>query len=322
MPQYKKQLKKGVRWFYKFSYQGLVYRTDAIYLTKTDAKKAEVVRYKEVVNEANKINQNNDMTLLELINLRLDYLQAWKSNRYYQENKKYFQELYSKFGDILAREISKQEFTDSLIEISKRLKMENKDNYVVNARIRIYKALFSYGIKSCGLSIQNPCEGIGLFPVVKKLKYISTDDEIKQLLELCTLEQRQLVEFVRDTGCRISEALYLRAEDVFDNYVVFYTRKSKNSNLVPRNAKYDIRKLPEPDENGQIFKNWSDVPKFLAKKTKRKWNWHNLRHRFASLLSKKNTPIFEIMSQLGHSNIETTQRYLQLLPDIFPSRKK
>lgn len=109
--------------------------------------------------------------------------------------------------------------------------------------------------------------------------------------------------------------LNLRRKVVFNGYVILHTRKSKSGNLMPREAKYDILKicLSEVPED-KIFAQWSEKPKFLSRKTLGKWNWHNLRHKYASLLSKNNTPIFEIMSRLGHSNIKTTQHYLQLLP--------
>ncbi|MCE5249412.1 site-specific integrase [bacterium] len=62
---------------------------------------------------------------------------------------------------------------------------------------------------------------------------------------------------------------------------------------------------------------WTAHPRFLEKyvrKLKQKnWGWHNLRHRFASKLSKEGRPLYEIMALLGHSNLSTTQRYLQLL---------
>jgi integrase len=95
---------------------------------------------------------------------------------------------------------------------------------------------------------------------------------------------------------------------------VLYTRKSKSSNLKPRDVKFDTSKFyKNKDENEKVFSYWSGIPRFLFKMTKGKWNWHNLRHRYASKLSQNNTPIFEIMCLLGHSKIETTQNYLQLL---------
>jgi integrase len=66
------------------------------------------------------------------------------------------------------------------------------------------------------------------------------------------------------------------------------------------------------------FERWSEYPRFLEKTVKELkqpfWAWHSLRHRFASKLSREGKPLFEIMLLLGHSNLDTTQRYLQLLP--------
>ena len=46
----------------------------------------------------------------------------------------------------------------------------------------------------------------------------------------------------------------------------------------------------------------------------RNWNWHNLRHRRASIWhNKEKRPLYEVMVLLGHSNIKTTQGYLQLI---------
>lgn len=128
-----------------------------------------------------------------------------------------------------------------------------------------------------------------------------------------------LIDFVKDTGCRISEALRITDNDILETNIVLYTKKSRNSDLVPR-------KVPKPEcikdirieSDKRLFNRWSDVPRFLEDKVRelkqRNWNWRNLRHRFASRLSKEGKPLFEIMSLLGHSNLKTTQNYLQLLP--------
>jgi integrase len=312
MSQYKRQLTKGVRWYFKFDYDGETYHSKAEFLTKQEAAKAERTKREEV--EYLKDKPNQDMTLLELINERLDYLQVAKTQKYYKDSKFYFKKLFLHFNDIPLKEIEKKELINFLVNESKTLKNVGKDNYAVNAMIRSYKALFSFGIKFYNVPIQNPCQGIDMFPIKKKIKYIPTDKEIDDVIKTCSKEQRLLVEFVRDTGCRISEALNLSHKDVFDGYVVLYTRKSKSGNLRPRQAKFNTSKFDSRIKTERIFECWTSEPRFLIRKTQGKWNWHNLRHRFASKLSQSNTPIFEIMSLLGHSNIETTQNYLHLLP--------
>lgn len=314
MPQYSRKLKKGVRWYYKFTFMGQTYHSRAIYHTQHEAKKAEAARFNQAENEVRNPDKK-DMYLLDLINERLDYLKAAKTEKYYKENRGYLQELYNEFGNVSVKSISKADIQKLLIRNSNQMKKKDNDNYRVNASIRSFKAMFNYGIKVLELNMQNPCIGIDFFPIDKKLKYIPSDKELDDLLSKCNPEQRLLVEFVRDTGCRISEVLRVRRRDVFEGYVVLYTRKSKSGNLVPRKAEFDTSKFDlESNKHTFIFHQWKEEPKFLVRKTRKKWNWHSLRHRFASILSKNGTPLFEIMTKLGHSNLETTQRYLQLLP--------
>ena len=312
MPQYKKTLKRGARWFYKFDFNGEIYRSYAIYPTQAEARKAETAKYNEVEMTLNDTGLF-DFDLLELINQRLDYVKAAKSEKYYEETKYYLTMLFNELGDISVRSVSSARVLNLLIKFSVEQKKKGFDNYSVNALLRASKALFNHGIRFLKLSITNPCIGIDFFPVKKKIKYIPTDDEINNVLEQCNDEQKKLVEFVRDTGCRISEALNLRSEDVFDGYVVLYTKKSKNGDMVPRKAYIDTSNLLVTSVDTCIFHYWAEEPKFLKRKNSGDWNWHNLRHRFASKLSKEGKPIYEIMILLGHSNLETTQKYLQLL---------
>lgn len=179
--------------------------------------------------------------------------------------------------------------------------------------------MFNQVIEDHELDIKNPCQGIDFYSIDIHLKYIPTDTEVEEVCALCNFEQKFLFEFVRDTAARIGEPLRMTGKDILADEVVLYTRKSKNSNLVPR-------KVPKPDclRNGKtykpnelIFPYWNDTPKFLERKVEAlghtNWNWHNLRHRKASQWGKEGKPLYEIMSLLGHSNLKTTQKYLQLL---------
>ena len=49
MAQYLRILKKGNRWWFKFSYQSKIYFSRAIYLSKIEAKRAEHEKYEEIV---------------------------------------------------------------------------------------------------------------------------------------------------------------------------------------------------------------------------------------------------------------------------------
>lgn len=316
MSQYLRNLKKGNRWWFKFSYQNKIYFSKAIYLSKIEAKRAEHEKYEIVSNQARNPSQKPVLGLLEAMNERLDYIKIKKSKAYYRENKRYYSSLYNSFGNRQIEQISNIDITNFLLQMSKRLQLQGKGNYSVNAALRIYKALFQMMIKNHNLDMKNPCVGIDFYAIEKRIKYIPTDQEIKAVKKICDREEKLLIDFIMETGARISEALRVTGKDIGSGFVILYTRKSRNSNLIPRKVPLNL-KLPtlKPDE--RLFSRWSDIPRFIEKKVKKleqhNWSHHNLRHRFASLLSKQGKPLFEIMSRLGHSNLETTQLYLQLI---------
>jgi integrase len=319
LAQYSRKIKVGLRWFYKFNFQGKMYRSKCIYLSKTEAKSAEHEMFEEVSQKARNPSQEPILSLLEAINERLDYVLVKKSKDYYKDNKRYYAVLLEKLGDIPFNAIKKAQIEDLLLATSKKQQARGLDNYVINAMINAYKALFNYIIDKHDLNMKNPCKGIDKFSIKKKFKYIPSDEDIEDVKSLCDEGQKLLIDFVKDTGCRISEALRVSGKDVLQNFVVLYTKKSRNSDLVPR-------KVPIPiyikdivlESNERLFNRWCDVPRFLEDRVReleqQNWNWHNLRHRFASKLSKEGKPLFDIMSLLGHSNLKTTQNYLQLLP--------
>lgn len=321
MGQYYRKLKRGKLWFYKFDYNGETYFSSCIYLTQRDAKQAENEKYKEVVKIASNPANQLAMSLIELMESRLDYLKVRKSKAYYTATKTYFSLLAKKVGaDIAITNLKKADISTFLLQMSEYYQKQGRDNYRVNGMLRSYKALFNYAIQHLEVQMINPCVGIPLFSVTKNFKYIPTDIEISEVLSICDTQEQALIEFVRDTGARISEALRFKDTDIIGEHIILYTRKSKNSDLVPR-------KVPKPKildslipvrSNYRVFARWNDHPGFLERKIKklnhsRTWNWHNLRHRFASLHSKNKTPLFELMKLLGHENLETTQNYLQLL---------
>lgn len=318
MAQYSRKLKRGVRWWYKFDHNAKTYTSKCIYLSKIEAKKAENARYEEVSSQERNPAQKPILSLMEAITERLDYVQVKKSKDYYKDNKRYYSALIKRIGDVPIKSITRKDINEFLFKEVEKAMAAGRDNYAVNYMLNLFKALFNYAIESHELEMRNPCAGISPFPVTKKIKYIPSDADIEAVRALCDDNQKLLIDFVAETGARINEPLKVTGKDIFDNYVILYTKKSRNSNIVPR-------KVPKPDciqgiqlgQDERLFNLWSDTPKFLERKIhslgQKEWNWHNLRHRRASLWSRQGLPLYEIMSRLGHSNLATTQKYLQLL---------
>ncbi len=321
MPAQKRKLKKrGERWRYLGSFNGIKYCSKSIYLTKKQAQDAEREYLRDLQNKI--VSIHTDMKLIDLANYRLDFIKETKSADYYKENKRYMKKLIDFFGtEVMVSKIRKSDIID-LVELeARRLKKANKGNFKVNAFIRSLKALFFYGIRRKDLDIKNPVIGIEMYSVDQKAKHIPAQSEIDAIREVLSPRQRLLFDFVSESGCRINEALRLDFAHIRDSRVVLYTRKAKNSNLTAR-----IVPLP-PCLNGitgkgKVFTEWDAYPRFLEQAVKLlgfypKWNWHNLRHRYASKLATEGRPLIEIMNLLGHNNLATTQRYLQFLGHNF-----
>ncbi|MHB8581301.1 MAG: tyrosine-type recombinase/integrase [Ignavibacteriaceae bacterium] len=324
MAQYYRKLSKGIRWYYKFSFDRNTYFSQCIYLSKTEAKRAETDKYKELDEKRRFPNLKEDMKLSELINSRLDEIKTKKSHSYYKDNEKYLNELLDYLGDVWVNDITRADINRFINLSAQKLKDKGRKNYTPNAMIRVYKALFNFGIDNFNVNGINPCKGIKFLSIDKKLKYIPSDSEIEALKSKCDKEQIFLIDFLIQTGARINEAIRLSGKDILDSSIVLYTRKSKNSNLTPRKVPIpECFKEKKFNKDQKVFGRWTQLPKFLNHKlmemkksdpTIRLWGFHSLRHRYASVLSKNGTPLYEIMQKLGHSNLSTTQLYLQLLP--------
>ncbi len=317
MATYYRKLSKGVRWFYKFDLNGKTYRSGCVYLSKKEASQAERDRYNQLDDERRLGRQHKPLPLSVAIADRLKFLQVKYSKKNHLDNA-YYLKLFSDFiGDPEVRDVTRKNIEDFLIDYSALLSSRQLDNYQVNAALKCIKALFNHAITRHDLVIKNPCQQIKKFPIMRHLKYIPSDEEINFVRSKLTRRQLLLFDFVLATGCRINEALNLDFSDINDEYVILYTRKSRNSDKIPRKVPFPAC-LKGLEGKGRVFPDWNDTPKFIDKTLRangqKVWSWHSLRHRYASLLSKKGTPLFEVMSLLGHSQIATTQRYLQMLP--------
>jgi len=314
---YKRKLAKGIRFFFSGQYKGQKYFSKAIYLTKTDCQKAEREHLQKLDTEAQK--PRSDFSLFQLITARLDEIKHNKSNSYYMESRRYFKILLGYTGDVPVTEVTKAQVNHVIQTFSHGLRARGKTNHKVNACLRSLKALFNFGIVIYDIEIRNPCIGIKMLPVDIKLKYIPHDKEICAIKEICDREEALLIDFVDQTGCRINEAIRLTYEDIEDDLLTLWTHKAKNSNLTPRRIPIPLC-LKKKKGKGRVFKRWESPPRFLSDKIRelgfKQWGFHNFRHRRASLWAKEGRTLLEIMQLLGHANLSTTQKYLQILGHI------
>jgi integrase len=314
----KRKLAKGIRWRFFGSYRGVKYYSKAIYETKADALKAEKEHLIELASGV------AGTGLKQLTQERLKDMEVLgRSDKYIRANKRYFDMMLKEWGNVAVDNVKKAQVKTLLMKEAARLRNKGKTLHKANEMLRCVKAFFQWCIDIHDIQMSNPVKGLPLFPIEIKLKHIPSEWELMLVRGNVNDDQRDLIDFCDETACRVDEALRFRVEDINGNMIVLWTRKAKNSNLTPRKlpkpAVLDRMELPS---RGKIFGTWSDYPKFLGLVTKelaakgdidRQFSWHELRHRRCSIWANSGMTIWELMARMGHSNLSTTQRYVQLL---------
>lgn len=163
---------------------------------------------------------------------------------------------------------------------------------------------------------------------------ILTWEQARRLVDIASPELKPLILAGLYTGCRITELYRLKVGDIDRTRAAIYIRPGKN---------FRGRTIALPDEGYEFFKALADGQPATALLIRRRQNWpwthsytskhfkklthqlglpdsfvfHCLRHTYASLLLRANTPPVVVARQLGHLNAETTLRTYAHVTDDF-----
>jgi integrase/recombinase XerD len=224
------------------------------------------------------------------------------------------------------------ELRDMVTRMREKGLMETGVNSVIRC-VNSYLHWTSGSDRKCGagcthLRVQQLKEPKLLLPTftekqIKLLLSARPKDEYGQRIQLLTL-------FLLDTGCRISEALTLRMVDIdFDNLLVKLDGKGRQQRVVP--FSHEMRK--------SIFrfqKNTTPDSRLFSTKTGTLWNRRNVlrdmklhckklgftppgrtihafRHTFSVNYLRQGGSVFHLQKILGHSTLEMTRRYANLM---------
>jgi integrase len=215
-------------WRYDFQFNKRRHQSN-YYKTKTEAREAEAEKRKELKNPVLIAETPTDMAFLTLINKRLDYLHAYRSESHYMETKYMAKRWAKEWKHRLCSEVSSDDIQKFV------LKRKKVSNYAANKEIRYLRSLFNFGIKKKWVE-NNPTKGIEFLPVEKRVKYIPPQDDIDRVIDAATPDVQDYLWTIRDTLGRMSEINRLTWEDVdFKQLTVtLYTRKKRGGNLTPR----------------------------------------------------------------------------------------
>jgi len=341
--------KKGKGWRYDFTLKGIRY-TETWFKTKKQANQAEAKK-REVLKKPPQVQEMaTDMAFLEMVNIRLDYIKAYNSERHYREY------LYMARRWVLRwKKFNCSEITMAKVHafVIKRRKVSA---CTANKDIRYLRATFNFGIKK-KLITNNPAKEVDFFPEEKRVKYVPPSSDIDLVISAAAPDTQDYLWTIRETMARISEVNNLLWDDVdlSKRFIILYTRKKKGGHLTPRwvpmteklfeimnrrfaerdNSKkwvfwhrYFSRKIGEWKEGP--YKDRKRLMHGLCKKAGvRYFRYHALRHSGASIMENNNVSIGTIQRVLGHENRATTEIYLhsignaeRIALDIYEAARK
>jgi len=321
---------KGKGWRFDFTLKGERH-TQAWYETKTKAKQAEAHKRKELSEP--QTETPIDMGFLELVNRKLDNVEARNSPRYYNDFHYMAKRWTQRWGELncsqITREMIEQFVTKRKREVSAR---------TANKEIRYLRSVFNFGKRKNWLDT-SPVDGIDFFPVDKQVRYIPTPEDVEKIVLQAGSDKWLMtrypdtpdyLETLRDTLGRMSEINRLKWDDVSleQKYLVLYTRKI-DGGLSPRkipmtqrlyeilSLRYEQRTKPWVFWNprtGLPYEDRKGIMKRLCGKAEVPYfRFHSLRHSSASLMDNNNVPMGAIQRILGHKNRSTTEIYLHSL---------
>lgn len=167
------------------------------------------------------------------------------------------------------------------------------------------------------------------FPKLKRperLPGVLSFDEIRVLLSQDS-DILDLIEFLYATGARISEACYLKWEQVdFERKCIRLMGKGRKERLIPLSPVLEARLRKRSQESAFIFRSKRDPQKALDPRQfrrrlrqeslklgfSRNIHPHLFRHSLATHFLDQGADLRFIQELLGHASLSTTQRYLKV----------
>ncbi len=217
--------------------------------------------------------------------------------------------------------------------------------YQANRCLALLSKMFNLAIR-WGWRVDNPCRGVERFQEEKRKVYLSTEEIgrlTKALDEYPDQQPANVVRLCLLTGCRLGEALGAKWADLDIDGGTWTkpgaTTKQKTEHHVPLSAAAVVllsgilEAAPKAEDGttgspwvfpgrgsaehlGNIKHPWPAIRKAAGLEGVR---LHDLRHSFAAVLASAGASLPMIGALLGHTNAETTLRYVHLFDD--PLRK-
>ena len=222
------------------------------------------------------------------------------------------------------------------------LKDLNKKTSTISRNLATIRAFYQYLVRTKKVKI-DPTIGVRSPKVEKKVPSILTSEEVELLLEqpktvdLKGIRDKAMLEFAYATGMRVTEIISLEVSDVNLEQSYVICRNGFKARNIPLGS-ISLKALKDYMEKARpiLIKNEDEKTLFVninGKKLTRQGFWkivkyykeqahiekditpHVLRHSFATHLLQNGADLKAIQTMLGHSDISSTQVYMQFQND-------
>ena len=221
-------------------------------------------------------------------------------------------------------------------------KEEEKKPSTISRTIASIRAFYQYEVKN-KKTMQNPTENIQSPKIEKRVPSVLTAKEVELLLEqpkdvdLKGIRDKAMLEFAYATGMRVTEIISLNIDDINFEEGYVNCRHANKPRIIPL-GKMSLNALKEyiEDARNVLVKTDKETALFVnlnGRRLTRQGFWkiikfyqeqanitkditpHTLRHSFATHLLQNGADLKSIQMMLGHSDISSTQVYMQFQYD-------
>jgi integrase len=202
----------------------------------------------------------------------------------------------------------------------------------VNFELGVVRRWFNFLRRELGLEIENPCQSFQPLRDAASLgrgrPSVYTNEELERLFAACDERERVVFETLLLTGLRESELTTLTWDDVClepgrEHVVVRakpgFTPKDYEQREVPLPASLAEKLRAWPRTAGLVFPSrrgererhlLRQLQRVAARAGVEGATLHKFRHTYATRLLEQGADVVTVQRLLGHSDLETTQRYL------------
>lgn len=239
---------------------------------------------------------------------------------------------------------------DIRLYIAKRIR-DGVSNTTIGNEKRAFSSFLTY-LHGEDVIHKNPMLAIDTMKQKKTKKEAFKDDEVVAMRDILrSSREKAIFELLLSTGCRVTELVNIKIDEILDDYSILVHGKGQKDRYVYMNApaKYAYEKYMSERRDNSIFLfpkmisidemhkterasmvNWYMNPEnvdeqdhtgagtveYIIRKIGRKVGVkaypHKFRRTFATNALKNGMPIEMVSRLLGHSNLSTTQIYLDL----------